>query len=203
MLIAAAVEEADAGEDRRADAARARHQGRHHAPSADLGVSVDPHRHPLHRGRHLDPALRAGPRDRPRDRRLPDDGPLAAARGARRAGADHGRRRVPVRVRRRLGRGDDPRRGRRTRVEALVRRARRRRPGRLPRPREPGARRRQLDLRDPGRRDPDRRLDPPVRRRRRQHAERGARRGVRQAGHHAPASTCCACSTSPRRSCGR
>ena len=72
-----------------------------------------PHRHPLHRGRHLDPALRSGPRDRPRDRRVPDDGPLAAARGARRAGADHGRRRVPMRVRRRLGRGDDPRRRRR------------------------------------------------------------------------------------------
>ena len=52
--------------------------------AADLGVSVIRDRHPLHRGRHLDPALRPRPRDRPRDRRVPDDGPLAAARGARR-----------------------------------------------------------------------------------------------------------------------
>ena len=34
-----------------------------------------PHRHPLHRGRRLDPALRAGPRAGPGDRRVPDDEP--------------------------------------------------------------------------------------------------------------------------------
>ncbi|MEZ5251965.1 MAG: acetaldehyde dehydrogenase (acetylating) [Ilumatobacteraceae bacterium] len=40
---------------------------------------------------------------------LLDDGPLPAARGVGAPGADHGRRRLPVRVRGRLGRGDDPR----------------------------------------------------------------------------------------------
>ena len=68
-----------------------------------------------------------------------------AARGARRPGPDHGRRRLPVRVRRRLGRRPDPRRGRGAGGGAR-RRARRRRAGRLPRAREPRARRRQLVL---------------------------------------------------------
>ncbi len=51
-----------------------------------------------------DPALRAGPRARPGDRRLPDDEPHPAAGEAGRAGPHHGRRRLPVRLRRRLGR---------------------------------------------------------------------------------------------------
>ena len=41
----------------------------------------------------------------PGDRRLPDDEPHHAAGDARQAGADHGRRRLPVRLRRRLRRG--------------------------------------------------------------------------------------------------
>ena len=49
-------------------------------------------------------ALRARPRARAGDRRLPDDEPHPAARGAGEAGADHGRRRLPVRLRRRLRR---------------------------------------------------------------------------------------------------
>jgi 4-hydroxy 2-oxovalerate aldolase len=50
-----------------------RHQGRRRPRRVD-----HPHRHALHRGRHLDPALRARPRDRDGDGRLPDDGALAA-----------------------------------------------------------------------------------------------------------------------------
>ncbi len=50
----------------------------------------------------------AGPRAGPGDGRVPDDGPLAAARGAGGAGPDHGRRRLPVRLRRRLRRRADP-----------------------------------------------------------------------------------------------
>ena len=45
-----------------------------------------PHRHPLHRGGRLHPALRPGPRARSRDRRLPDDGaldPTGEARASR------------------------------------------------------------------------------------------------------------------------
>ena len=161
-----------------------------------------PDRHPLHRGRHLDPALRAGPRARAGDRRLPDDGPHPAARGAGQAGPDHGRRRLPVRLRRRLGRRADPGADRRPGVGAR-RRDRRRRPGRLPRPREPRPRRRQHRDRRPRRRDPDRRLGPPLRRRRRQHAARGVRRRLRQARLDAPASTSCRSSTPPRTSSGR
>ena len=47
------------------------------------------------------------PRARSGDGRLPDDEPHPAAGGAGQAGADHGRRRLPVRVRRRLGRRAD------------------------------------------------------------------------------------------------
>ena len=47
------------------------------------------------------------------------------------------------------------------RVAAVVAETRRRRPGRLPRPREPRARRRQHDRRDPRRRHAGRRLHPP------------------------------------------
>ena len=43
-------------------------------------------------------------RARAGDRRLPDDGAHPAAGGAREAGPDHGRRRLPVRLRRRLRR---------------------------------------------------------------------------------------------------
>ena len=95
-----------------------------------------PHRHPLHRGRHLRPALQGRPQHRAGDRRLPDDGAQPAPGGARQAGPDHGRRRRPVRLRGRLGRLADH--GRRQRPgRGAGRRARRRRPGRLPRSREP------------------------------------------------------------------
>ncbi len=60
------------------------------------------------------------------------------------------------------------------------RRTRRRRAGRLPRPREPRAGRGQLGRGRPGGRQADRRLLPPLRRRRGQRARRGAHRGVRQ-----------------------
>ncbi len=61
-------------QDRRADASGRRHEGRHqvHRRRGRLDRS---HRDPLHRGRHLDPALRPRPRARARDGRLPDDGP--------------------------------------------------------------------------------------------------------------------------------
>ena len=56
----------------------------------------------------------------PGDRRLPDDEPHPAARGAREAGADHGRRRLPVRLRRRLRRRADHGGRRATASRALV-----------------------------------------------------------------------------------
>ena len=104
------------------------------------------------------------------------------ARGAGRAGAHHGRRRVPVRLRRRLGRRAAA--GRRARPGRRAgRRARRRRAGRLPRPPEPGPRRR------PTRSRPyagGRAVRSTVRCARLgagagQHADRGAGRGVRPA----------------------
>ena len=49
-------------------------------PAPTSASPIVPGRHPLHRGRHLDPALRARPRARAGDGRLPDDGPLPAVR---------------------------------------------------------------------------------------------------------------------------
>ena len=51
----------EAGQDRLPDAARAGHQGGHHRGAGQRRLDL-PDRHPLHRGRRLDPALRAGPR---------------------------------------------------------------------------------------------------------------------------------------------
>ena len=170
----------EARQDRVPDAARRRHQGRHPGRAGQRRPDL-PDRHPLHRGRRLDPALRAGPRARPGDGRLPDDEPHPAARGAGQAGADHGRRRLPVRLRRRLGRradhGADRRPGRPRSSPRSATSGRRR----LPRPREPRPRRRQHRHRRPRRCHPDRRLGPPLRRRRRQHAARGVHRRLRQA----------------------
>ena len=61
-------------QDRLPDAARRRHQGGHQGGAEQRRLDL-PDRHPLHRGRRLDPALRAGPRARPGDRRVPDDEP--------------------------------------------------------------------------------------------------------------------------------
>ena len=105
-LIKIAAETAKHGEDRVPDAARRRHQGRHPRGAGQRRRHL-PDRHALHRGRRLRAALHARPRARPGDRRLPDDEPHPAAGGARQAGADHGRRRLPVRLRRRLGRRPD------------------------------------------------------------------------------------------------
>ena len=88
-------------QDRLPDAARRRHQGGHQGGAEQRRLDL-PHRHPLHRGRRVDPALRAGARTRPGDRRLPDDEPHHPAGEAGRPGPDHGRCRLPVRVRRRL-----------------------------------------------------------------------------------------------------
>ncbi len=88
-------------QDRVPHAARRRHQGGHQGSAEQRRLDL-PDRHPLHRGRRLDPALRPGPRARPGNRRLPDDEPHHPAREARRAGPDHGRRRLPVRLCRRL-----------------------------------------------------------------------------------------------------
>ena len=95
-----------AGQDRLPDAPGRRHQGRHPRRAGQRRPDL-PDRHALHRGGRLDPALRAGPRARPGDGRLPDDVAHPAARGAGQAGPDHGRRRLPVRLRRRLGRRAD------------------------------------------------------------------------------------------------
>ncbi len=88
-------------QDRVPDAARCRHQGGHQGGAEQRRLDL-PDRDPLHRGRRLDPALRAGPRARAGDRRLPDDEPHHRAGEAGGAGPHHGRRRLPVRVRRRL-----------------------------------------------------------------------------------------------------
>ena len=169
------------GQDRGADAAGARHEGRHQGHPRHRGVDRA-HRHALHRGRHRRAALRPGPRDRARDRRVLDDGAHRAAREAGRAGADHGRRRLPVRVRRRLGRGDDPRgggrpgRGGRGRGRRTTRRsastATRTCRCRSPTPSAPSAPAR---CRSTAR--------PAVRRRLGQHQLRGVRRGRRAARH--------------------
>ena len=53
----------EARQDRVPDAARRRHQGRHPRRPGQRRPDL-PDRHPLHRGRRLDPALRAGPRAR-------------------------------------------------------------------------------------------------------------------------------------------
>ena len=156
------------GQDRLPDAARRGHQGGHQGGPEQRRLDL-PDRHPLHRGRRLDPALRPGPRAGPGNRRVPDDGAHHSAGEAGRAGPHHGRRRLPVRLRGRLGRRAGARRGRRP-GRGAGRRARRRRPGRLPRPREPRAGRGQLGGGRPGRRQADRRLLPPVRRRRGQRA---------------------------------
>ena len=100
-LIKLAAETAKESQDRVPDAARRRHQGGHQGGAEQRRLDL-PDRHPLHRGRRLDPALRAGPRARPGDRRLPDDEPHHPAGEAGRAGPHHGRRRLPVRLRRRL-----------------------------------------------------------------------------------------------------
>ena len=154
-------------QDRRAHAAGAGNQGRHQGHRGDRRVDRAG-RHPLHGGRHLRAALRPGPRDRPRDRRVPDDGPHVVARRPGQAGPHHGRCRLPVRLRGRLRRSHDPggrvgsSGGRRGRVG-------RRRPGRLPRPREPVAVAGQHHRRHAGRGRAGRRFDPPVRRRLGQH----------------------------------
>ena len=112
-LIKLAAETANQAQDRVPDAARRRHQGRHQGGAGQRRVHL-PDRHPLHRGRRVHPALRPRPRAGPGDRRLPDDGPHHPAREAGRAGPDHGRRRLPVRLRRRLRRRAGPRAGRPT-----------------------------------------------------------------------------------------
>ena len=61
-----------AGQDRLPDAPGRRHQGRHPGRPGQRRPDL-PDRHALHRGGRLDPALRAGPRARPGDGRLPDD----------------------------------------------------------------------------------------------------------------------------------
>ncbi len=70
-LIRAAVDEADTGADRRAAAARRRHDPRPRARARRRGCG-GADRDALHRGRHVAPALRRGPRARHGDRRLPD-----------------------------------------------------------------------------------------------------------------------------------
>ena len=156
VLMKAAVETARRARIAALDAPRPRHEGRHQGlrrPGRVDRAGGDP----LHRGRHLDPALRPGPGDRAGDGGVPDDGPLPAPGGAGEAGADHGRRRLPVRVRRGLGRRDGAggRVGPRRRARG---RAGRRRPGRVPRPREPRAVGGQQRAGRPGRRGADRRL---------------------------------------------
>ena len=68
------------GQDRRARCSRASARRTTSRPSPTSASSIVPDRDPLHRGRHLDPALRSRSRARARDGRLPDDGPLPAAR---------------------------------------------------------------------------------------------------------------------------
>lgn len=90
--------------------------------------------------------------------------------------------RLPVRVRRRLGGRPCAGPGHGSRLRP-GRRTRQRRPGRLPRPREPRPRRRQLRLRGARRCHPDRRQRTPFRRGRGQPPRRGFHRRLRQARH--------------------
>ena len=201
VLMKAAVDEATQRQDRGADAARARHQGRHQGDSRHRRVDRA-HRHPLHRGRHLAPALRPGPRARARDRGLPDDGAHRRAREAGRAGADHGRRRLPVRVRGRLRRFDDPRRGRRSGRGG-------RRVGRRTMRRSASTATRTCRCRSPTRsaRSAPARCKSTARRaasapaRATPAAKRSPQWPTRSAS--APASTCSRCSTPPKTSCAR
>ena len=176
-----------ASQDRLPDASRRRHQGRHQGRAGQRRVDL-PDRHPLHRGRHLDPALRAGPRARPGDGRLPDDGhtqpPEALAEQAR-IMADAGCQCVYVVD----SAGALVLEGVADRVAALV--------AELGDDAQVGFHGHEnLGLgvantvdRRPRRRQADRRLVPPLRRRRGQHAGRGARRRVRQDSASRPAST--------------
>ena len=79
------------------------HQGGHQGGAEQRRLDL-PDRHPLHRGRRVDPALRAGPRAGSGDGRLPDDEPHHRTGEAGRPGPHHGRCRLPVRLRRRLRR---------------------------------------------------------------------------------------------------
>ena len=145
-----------------------------------------PRRHPLHRGRHRAAAPAARARARVHRRRLPDDGPHDHAGRPAGAGADHGRRRRPGRLRHRLGRrarcqGDGRARG------GDPRRASAGRGGRLPRPPEPDAGVANSLAAVERRRDLGRRLHLRHGRRRRQHADRGAGRGAATAAGSRPA----------------
>ena len=97
----------EAREDRLPDAARRRHQGRHPRGAGQRrrrsAGSPPTAPRPTSREQHFTLARELGPGDG----RLPDDEPHPAARGAREAGADHGRRGLPVRLRRRLRRRAD------------------------------------------------------------------------------------------------
>ena len=90
-------------QDRVPHAARRRHQGGHQGGAEQRRLDL-PDRHALHRGRRLHPALRPVPGPRPGDRRVPDDEPHHPPGEAGGPGAHHGRRRMPVRLCRRLGR---------------------------------------------------------------------------------------------------
>ena len=149
--------------DRVFDAARGGHQGGHQGGPEQRRVDL-PDRHPLHRGRRVHPALRAGPRARVGDGRVFDDVPHHRPRTAGRAGPDHGRRRLPMRLRGGLGGRAGARGGGRP-GGRVGRRTRRRRPGGFPRPREPGAGGGQQCGGRPGGGQADRRVVSPVRRR--------------------------------------
>ena len=83
-LIKAAVDEAKAREDRRAHAPGPGHHPRFE-PGPRRRRLRGPHRHPLHRGRRLHPALPARPQAGHGNRRLPDALPPHPPGGARRS----------------------------------------------------------------------------------------------------------------------
>ncbi len=85
-LIKLAAETGQGSQDRLPDAARRGHQGGHQGGAEQRWLDL-PDRHPLHRGRRVDPALRPGPRTRPGDRRLSDDEPHHLPGEARGPGA--------------------------------------------------------------------------------------------------------------------
>jgi hypothetical protein len=180
VLMKAAVDEADR-QDRRADAARPREPRTTSRRPRPRRVG-DPHRHALHRGRHLRTALRLA-----RELGLETVGFLMMAHtvapdvlaAQARIMADAGCQCVYVVDSAGAMILDDV-----TERVAVRGRARRRRPGRVPRPREPVARRGQHDPGDPRRRRAGRRLDPPLRRRLGQHP---ARRWPRSASGSASA----------------